>query len=166
MPAVACLSLCSLLLAELGSTVVRTRWPTGAGVLFDRFSFIVRLYFQQCQLSRRNGPPGVSTGYFQRTIVRYTEFDHMTDRGLCPVLRTRPGLAPPQICLPSTFRYGTYLYVDPRFCLRLPSGAHCCNTLLTGVASAKRVAFSYPSPPPGWIWTLPDTRVIIPDITI
>jgi len=26
----------------------------------------------------------------------------MTDRGLCPVLRTRPGLVPPQICLPST----------------------------------------------------------------
>jgi hypothetical protein len=26
----------------------------------------------------------------------------MTDSGLCPVLRTRPGLAPPQICLPST----------------------------------------------------------------
>ncbi len=90
------------LLAELGSTVVRTRWPTGAGVLFDRFSLIVRLYFQQCQLPRRNGPPGVSIGYFQRTIVRYTEFGHMTDRGLCPVLRTRPGLAPPQICLPST----------------------------------------------------------------
>ncbi len=89
-------------LTELGSTVVRTRWPTGAGVLFDRFSLIVRLYFQQCQLPRRNGSPGVSSGYFQRTIVRYTEFDHMTDRGLCPVLRTRPGLAPPQICLPST----------------------------------------------------------------
>jgi hypothetical protein len=95
-------------------------------------------------------------GYFQRTIVRYTEFDHMTDRGLCPVLRTRPGLAPPQICLPSTFRYGAYLYVDPRFCLRLPSSAHYCTTL----------AFSYPSPPSGWVWTLPDTRVIISDITI
>ena len=51
--------------------------------------------------------------------------------------------------------YGTYLYVDPRFCLRLPSGAHCCNTL----------AISYPSPPSGWVWTLSDTRVIIPDIT-
>jgi len=51
--------------------------------------------------------------------------------------------------------YGAYLYVDPRFCLRLPSGAHCCNTL----------AISYPSPPSGWVWTLSDTRVIIPDIT-
>ncbi|MEE8571514.1 MAG: hypothetical protein V3S97_11100, partial [Candidatus Bathyarchaeia archaeon] len=75
-------SLCSLFLAELGSTVVRTRWPTGAGVLVDRFSLIVRLYFQQCQLPRHNGPPGVSIGYFQRTIVRYTGFGHMTDRGL------------------------------------------------------------------------------------
>ncbi len=102
MAAVACLSLCSLLLAELGSTVVRTRWPTGAGVLFDRLSLIVRLYFQQCQLPRRNGPPGVSIGYFQRTIVRYTWFGHMTDIGLCLVLQTRPGLTPPQICLPST----------------------------------------------------------------
>ena len=110
----------------------------------------------QRQLPRRNGSPGVSSGHFQRTVVRYTEFGHMTDRGLCPVLRTRPGLAPPQICLPSTFRYGAYLYVDPRFCLRLPSGVHCCATL----------AFSYPSPPSGWVWTLSDSRVIIPDITI
>ena len=80
----------------------------------------------------------------------------MTDRGLFPVLRTRPNHTPPQICLPSTFRYGAYLYVDPRFCLRLPSGAHCCYTL----------AFGYPSPPSGWVWTLPDMRVIISDITI
>jgi len=112
--------------------------------------------FSAVQLPRRNGPPGVSIGYFQRTIVRYTGFGHMTDRGLCPVLRTRPGLTPPHICLPSTFRYGAYLSVDPRFCLQLPSGVHHCTTL----------AFGYPSPPSGWIWTLPDTRVIIPNITI
>jgi hypothetical protein len=80
----------------------------------------------------------------------------MTDRGLYLVLQTRPGLAPPPICLPSTFRYGAYLYVDPRFCFRLPSGPHLCDTL----------AFSYPSPPSGWVWTLPDTRVIISNITI
>ncbi len=60
-------------------------------------------------------------GYFQRTIVRYTEFNHVKDIGLYPVLRTRPSLPPPQICLPSTFWYGAYLYVDPRFCRRLPS---------------------------------------------
>ena len=30
----------------------------------------------------------------------------MTDIGLCLVLQTRPGRTPPQICLPSTFRYG------------------------------------------------------------
>jgi hypothetical protein len=56
--------------------------------------------------------------------------------------------------------------VDPRFCFQLPSGVHHCTTLLTGVASAKRVAFSYPSPPSGWVWTLPGMRVITPDITI
>ena len=53
--------------------------------------------------------------------------------------------------------YGAYLYVDPRFCLRLPSGVHCCNTL----------AFGYPSPLSGWVWTLSGNCVIIlPDITI
>jgi len=58
------------------------------------------------------------------------------------VLRTRPGF-PSLICLPSTFRYGAYLCFDPRFCLRPPSGVHCCSTL----------AFGYPSPPSGWVWT-------------
>ena len=43
------------------------------------------------------GPPGVSIGYFQRTIVRYTRVVHVTDRGLYPVLRTRPGLPPPHL---------------------------------------------------------------------
>ena len=112
--------------------------------------------FQQYQLPRRNGPPGVSSDYFQRTIVRYTGLNHVTNRGLYLVLRTRPGLAPPQICLPSTFRYGACLYVDPRFCLRLPSGTHCCNTL----------AINYPSPPSGWIWTLAATCVIVSTSTI
>ena len=49
------------------------------------------------------GPPGVSTGYFQRAIVGYTGLGHVTDIGLCPVLRTRPDFPPPQIRLPSTF---------------------------------------------------------------
>ena len=61
---------------------------------------------------RRRGPPGVSSDYFQRTIVRYTGFDLMTDRGLCPVLRTRPGLAPPQICLPSTLSGTGHTYTS------------------------------------------------------
>jgi hypothetical protein len=30
----------------------------------------------------------------------------------------------------------------------------------------ENVAFKYPSPLSGWIWTLPDMRVIISDITI
>ena len=53
------------------------------------------------------------------------------------------------------FRYGAYLYVDPRFCLRPLSGVHCCSTL----------AFGYPSPPSGWVWTLLGTCVTIPGIT-
>ena len=47
-------------------------------------------------------------------------------------------------------RYGAYLYVNPRFCLRLPSGAPCGNTL----------AFDYPSAPSAWIWTLQNICVI------
>ena len=70
-------------------------------------------------ITRCSGPPGVNLGYFQRTIVRYTEV-FMMDRGLYPVLRTRPEF-PRLICLPSTFRYGAYLFVDPRFCLQPPS---------------------------------------------
>ena len=66
---------------------------------------------------------------------------------LCPASNL-PALYP--------FGYGAYLYVDPRFCLRLPSGVHYCSTL----------AFGYPSPPSGWVWTLPDICVTIPDITI
>jgi len=36
-----------------------------------------------------------------------------TDRGLRPVLRTRPDHPPPQICLPSTFRYGHCVRLRP-----------------------------------------------------
>jgi len=81
----------------------------------------------------------------------------MTDIGLYPVLRTRPGLTPPQICLPST----------------LSDTGHTCTSthafasgfLQAGIA-ATTLAFGYPSPPSGWVWTLPDICVTIPDITI
>ena len=69
--------------------------------MFNRFPYNP-VYLQRKSITRRSGPPGVLLGYFQRTIVRYTWFGHMTDIGLYPVLRTRPGLTPPQICLPST----------------------------------------------------------------
>ena len=85
--------------------------------VFYRFPLYSGMFHLQ-HPARRNGSPGVSTGYFQRTVVRYTGVGHMTDIGLCLVLQTRPGLSPPQICLPSTFRYGAYLYLDPRFCRR------------------------------------------------
>ncbi len=74
------------------------------------------------------------------------------------MLRTRPGLAPPQICLPSTLFGGT--------------GHTCTSThafassfLQAGIA-ATTLAFGYPSPLSGWVWTSPDTCVIIPDGTI
>ncbi len=127
--------------------------PYTPGQFIYRFA-LYRL-FTATILSRCSGSPGVFPGYFPRTIVRYTGFDHITDIGLYPVLRTCPDLLPPQICLPSTSRYGAYLYVDPRFCLRPPSGPHHCGTLALG----------YPSPPSGWVWTLPGMCVILPDST-
>ena len=99
--AVASLSLCS--------TPYRVRLVRGQDAIFpDARDFDLPVFpfipvaFQMQPFPRRSGPPGVSSGYFQRTIVRYTGGNLVTDRGLCPVLRTRPGSAPPQICLPST----------------------------------------------------------------
>jgi hypothetical protein len=81
----------------------------------------------------------------------------MTDIGLRPVLRTRPGSAPPQICLPST----------------LSGTGHTCTSthafasgFLQARIAATTLAFGYPSPPSGWVWTLPDTCVIVSDSTI
>lgn len=70
------------------------------------------------------------------------------------MLQTRPDSSA-SIRLPSTYRSGAYLFVNPRFCLQLPSGTHCCATL----------AFDYPSPPSGWIWTLIGIYAIMPTIT-
>jgi hypothetical protein len=94
-------SLCVPPLERFGSPMVRSRYSIDAGDLVNRLSLFP--VFQVTVSPRCSGPPGVSSGYFQRTIVRYTKFDHMTDRGLYPVLRTRPGLTSPRICLPSTF---------------------------------------------------------------
>jgi len=67
------------------------------------------------------------------------------------VLRTRPGSAPPQICLPST----------------LSDTGHTCTSthafasgFLQACITATTLAFGYPSPPSGWVWTLPDICVI------
>jgi len=76
--------------------------PTDAGIFFLPVFPDIPVACSDGFPPRRNGSPGVSSDCFQRTIVRYTWFGHVTDRGLCPVLRTRPGLTPPQICLPST----------------------------------------------------------------
>jgi len=82
----------------------------------------------QRQLPRYSGPPGVSSGYFQRTIVRYTEVNHLTDRGLYPVLRTRPGLPPPQICLPSALLGTGHTCTSTHaFASSFLQPMHCCN---------------------------------------
>ena len=65
-----------------------------------------------------------NSGYFQRTIVRYTEVKHEGYRTLSCVADS--SRSPPASNLPALylfFWYGAYLYVDPRFCLRLPSAA-------------------------------------------
>ena len=68
----------------------------------------------------------------------------------CVADSSRPPPASSACPLPD--RYGAYLYVNPRFCLRLPSGAPCGNTL----------ALDYPSAPSAWIWTLRCICVKIP----
>jgi len=85
---------------EFSSSVERTRYSANAGDLVNRFSlFPVILGDKPSEIQRvSRGNPS----YFQRTIVRYTWFGHMTDIGLYLVLQTRPGLPPPRICLPST----------------------------------------------------------------
>jgi len=79
------------------------------------------------------------------------------DIGLYPVLRARPGFTPPQICLPST----------------LSGTGHTCTSthafasgFLQARIAATTLAFGYPSPPSGWVWTLLDICVTIPNITI
>ena len=83
-------------------------------------------------------------------------FSHLTDRGLCPVLRTRPDLPTPQICLPSAVSGAGHTCKSTHaFASGFLQPLHFCNNL----------AFGYPSPPSGWVWTLPDTCVKISDIT-
>ncbi len=40
------------------------------------------------------------------------------------MLRTRPDIPQPNLPALYQLRYGAYLYVNPRFCLRLPSGTY------------------------------------------
>jgi hypothetical protein len=88
---------------------------------------------------RRMGPPGVSSGYFQRTIVGYTGLGLVTDIGLCPVLRTRPGLPPPQIRLPSTF------WVRGIPVPRIGSGAGLTRAFASGLLQAHIAVTPLPS---------------------
>ncbi len=95
-------------------------WSTGSPFYSGHF-------FSSWSLPRRSGPPGVSFGYFQRTIVRYTRFDHLTDRGLYPVLRTRPDLTSPQIGLSSTLGTGHTCTSTHAFASSFLQPLHCCN---------------------------------------
>ena len=52
----------------------------------------------------------------------------MTDRGLYLVLQTRPGLAPPQICLPSTLSDTGHTCTSTHaFASGFLQVLHCCN---------------------------------------
>jgi len=73
-----------------------------AGDFVHRFSLYSGLFADAVPSETQRASRG-ELGYFQRTIVRYTRLDLVTNIGLYPVLRTRPDLTPPQICLPSTF---------------------------------------------------------------
>ncbi len=88
----------------------------------------------------------------RRTSVGCTRLGHATDGRLRLVLQTRLGLTSPDPPAAEYSHPATYLFVTPRLRLRLPSGIHYWATL----------AFSYPSPPSGWDWTLPGARVSVP----
>ena len=70
-------------------------------------------------------------GYFQRTIVRYTQFGHITDIGLYPVLRTCPPYPASNLPALYPFGYGAYRYAYLCVCIQtghpalLPPAPYC-----------------------------------------
>jgi len=139
---------------EFSSSVERIRCPTDAGDLVNRLSlFPVISGDSPTEMQRASRGKHRLLSAHDRQIYVAQPYDGY--RALSCVAdspRPRPASYLPAL---HPFGCGAYLYVDPRFCLRLPSGMHCCATL----------AFGYPSPPSGWVWTLPDICVTIPDIT-
>ncbi|MDL1983258.1 MAG: hypothetical protein LWX54_03545 [Deltaproteobacteria bacterium] len=79
----------------------------------------------------------------------------MMDRGLCPVLRTRPG-SPASSACPLSFDTGHTCTSTHAF----------ASGLLQKLPRDNPLAIGYPSPPSGWVWTLSETCVIVSDITI
>ncbi len=137
--------------------MVRTRCSTDAGDLVNRLSlFPVDSGDSLTEMQRTSRgklrllsvPPWRDQIYVARPCDGYRASSCVADSPRLRLASNLPALYP--------FGYGAYLYVDPRFFLRLPPGVHCCTTLALG----------YPSPPSGWVWTLPDTCVIISGITI
>ena len=104
--------------------------------------------------SRRMGPPGVITDTFR---ARSSDIRSLpsANRGLCPVLRTRPDAPRLKSACP----------------LPLGTGHTCTSThafasgFLQAHLAENTLAFGYPSPSPGWVWTLTDTCVTMPTIT-
>ena len=117
------------------------------------FSAVPTSETQRASPAESTGLLSVRTGRIRYTVV----WPHDGYRGLCLVLQTRPGRTPPQICLPSTLSDTEHTCTSTHaFASGFLQPLHCCNDL----------AFSYPSPPSGWIWTLPGNCVRIPGITI
>jgi hypothetical protein len=66
----------------------------------------------------------------RRTIVRYTQFGHMTDIRLRLVSQqTRPDFLSPNLPAAGNQLPATYLFVNPRLCLQLPSSSHYWTTV-------------------------------------
>ena len=146
---------------------VLARWwsgydlPPTPGISGNRFSLF--RWFHTTVITRCSGPPGVNLGYFQRTIVRYTEFT-MMDRGLflCCGLVPDP---PASSACPLPFGTGHTCTSTHAFASGLLQAYIAVAPSWDGEALAKTLAFGYPSPPSGWVWTLLGTCVTIPGIT-
>ena len=96
------------------------------------------LYFQQFQLSRRKGPLPLKRDYFQSRPwrIRYTEFGHMTDIGLCLVLSAGGGPRPyPASNLPTL--YLSVRGIPVRLCRRsLPGEVASTRAFASGFLQA------------------------------
>jgi len=87
-----CRPLTSYLCVPLGSSTLKMRCHADAGSICYPANLLSGNLCIRHPLPRCSGSPRVSSGYFQRTIVGSTRFNHTTDIGLRPVGRTRPGL--------------------------------------------------------------------------
>ena len=145
---------CSPSLSGFGSSAVEAQGPDDAGGFFLMTGFPPIPVVQAFTTSRRMGPPGVITDTFR---ARSSDIRSLpsANRGLCPVLRTRPDAPRLKSACP----------------LPLGTGHTCTSThafasgFLQAHLAENTLAFGYPSPSLGWVWTLTGTCVKIPVIT-